>query len=64
MYKIKIAYNRKGVKMYCVCRDGKLKYCSNSYESAQRACQIFYNFFRKEGIGWTVHSHQRICCYH
>ena len=50
MYKIKIAYNRKGVKMYCVCRDGKLKYCSNSYESAQRACQMFYNFFREEGI--------------
>lgn len=50
MYKIKVAYDKKGMKIYCICRDGKLKYCSSSPDKAWRARQMFLNFYRKEGI--------------
>ncbi len=50
MYKIRIVYNKKGNKKYCVYRDGKLKYCSDTLEDAQRVCQMFHNYFRWVGV--------------
>lgn len=50
MYKVKVIFDKKGNKRYGVYRDGKLKYCGESFDSAQRVCHMFYNFFRLEGI--------------